>query len=127
MGGTDRQSRSTGVGGAVGGIKAPTVYNSGFNFVQFWDGRAETLEEQAAGPVHNPLEMASNWQEVISKLSADPQMVESFSALFPEGITAQTVVQAVAEFERSLVTANSRFDHWLRGDDEAIDALELHA
>jgi len=126
MGGTDRLSRSTGVGGAVGGIKAPTVYNSGFNFVQFWDGRAETLEEQAAGPVHNPLEMASNWQEVISKLSADPQMVESFSALFPEGITAQTVVQAVAEFERSLVTANSRFDHWLRGDDEAIDALELH-
>ncbi len=125
-GGTDRLSRSMGVGGAVGGIKAPTVYNSGFNFVQFWDGRAETLEEQAAGPVHNPLEMASNWREVISKLSADPQMVESFTALFPDGITEQTIVVAIAEFERSLVTSGSRFDRWLLGDEEAIDTLELY-
>ncbi len=125
-GGTDRLARSTGVGGALGGIKAPTVYNSGFNFVQFWDGRAETLEEQAAGPVHNPLEMASNWREVISKLTADPKMVETFAALFPDGITEENIVRSIAEFERSLVTAGSRFDRWLRGDDKALDELELH-
>ena len=125
LGGTDRQPRSTGVGGVRGGIKAPTVYNSGFNFVQFWDGRANTLEEQAAGPVHNPREMASNWPEVIRKLSADPEMVEAFAELFPDGITSQAIVSAIAEFERSLVTANSRFDRWLRGDDAAIDSFEL--
>jgi len=124
-GGTDRLARSTGVGGALGGIKAPTVYNSGFNFVQFWDGRAETLEEQAAGPVHNPLEMASNWREVISKLTTDPKMVETFTALFPDGITEENIVRSIAEFERSLVTAGSRFDRWLRGDDKAINELEL--
>jgi cytochrome c peroxidase len=124
-GGTDRLDKSVGVGGAKGGIKAPTVYNSGFNFVQFWDGRAITLEDQAAGPIHDPLEMASNWLEVISKLSADPQMVEFFHDLFPQGITEEAIVTAIAEFERSLVTANSRFDRWLRGDDEAITPLEL--
>ncbi|MEJ2691876.1 MAG: cytochrome c peroxidase [Candidatus Thiodiazotropha sp.] len=125
LGGTDHQARSVGVGGVLGGIKAPTVYNSGFNFVQFWDGRANTLEEQAAGPVHNTREMASNWPEVIRKLSVDPEMVDVFAELFPEGITSQAIVSAIAEFERSLVTANSRFDRWLRGDDAAIDSFEL--
>jgi cytochrome c peroxidase len=125
LGGTDHQARSTGVGGVLGGIKAPTVYNSGFNFVQFWDGRANTLEEQASGPVHNTQEMASNWPEVIRKLNADPQVVEAFAELFPDGITPQAIVSAIAEFERSLVTADSRFDRWLRGDDTAIDNFEL--
>jgi cytochrome c peroxidase len=124
-GGSDHAPRSVGVGGAIGGIKAPTVYNSSFNFVQFWDGRASTLEEQAAGPVHNPREMASNWTEVLSKLKADPQMVKAFDELFPDGLTEQAIVTAIAEFERSLVTANSRFDRWLRGDDDAIDPYEL--
>jgi cytochrome c peroxidase len=125
IGGTDHLARSVGVGGAKGEIKAPTVYNSGFSFVQFWDGRAITLEEQADGPVHNPLEMASNWPEVINKLSADAQMAEMFHDLFPEGITEEAIVAAIAEFERSLVTANSRFDRWLRGDEGAITPLEL--
>ncbi len=124
-GGTDGSARSIGVGGARGGIKAPTVYNSGFNFVQFWDGRAETLEEQANGPVHNPLEMASNWPEVMSKLKADPEMVKAFNERFPGGISEQAIVRAIAEFEKSLVTTNSRFDRWLRGDDEAITPFEL--
>ena len=124
-GGTDRAARSVGVGGARGGIKAPTVYNSGFNFVQFWDGRAETLEKQAAGPVHNPLEMASNWSEVLTKLNSDPEAVKAFEELFPEGVTEQAVVTAIAEFERSLVTVNSRFDRWLRGDDDALTLFEL--
>ena len=124
-GGTDRLPRSIGVGGAKGGIKAPTVYNSGFNFAHFWDGRASDLEEQAAGPVHNPVEMASNWSEVIEKLELDPDMVKSFEEVSAEGITSQIIVKAIAEFERSLVTANSRFDRWLRGDDQALDALEL--
>lgn len=124
-GGTDRMARSIGVAGAKGGIKAPTVYNSGLNFVQFWDGRAATLEEQAAGPVHNPLEMASNWPEVISKLQSDPAMSKAFAELFPNGISERAITGAIAEFERSLVTINAPFDRWLRGDDEAVDAFEL--
>jgi len=101
-GGTDRLPRSIGVGGAIGGIKAPTVYNSSFNFVQFWDGRASTLEQQAPGPVHNPLEMASNWPEVLNKLRADPEMVEAFAALFPDGITDRPL-------SRPLSSSNA---HW---------------
>jgi cytochrome c peroxidase len=123
-GGTDGRARSTGVGGVKGVIKAPTVYNSSFNLAQFWDGRVDTLEEQAAGPVHNPLEMNSNWPEVISKLSADPKMTASFESLFNDGITAQHIVAAIAEFEKSLVTPNSRFDRWLRGDDGVLTAHE---
>jgi cytochrome c peroxidase len=124
-GGADHMARSVGVGGAKGTIKAPTVYNSGFNFMQFWDGRAITLEEQVEGPVHNPVEMASNWPEVISKLKSDPEMVRAFSELFPDGVTEQTIVQAIAEFERSLVTINARFERWLRGDNDAIESYEI--
>ena len=123
-GGTDGRSRSTGVGGVKGVIKAPTVYNSIFNLAQFWDGRVDTLEEQAAGPVHNPLEMNSNWPEVISKLSADPDMSAAFESLFSDGITARHIVAAIAEFEKSLVTPNSRFDRWLRGEDGVLSAHE---
>lgn len=123
-GGTDSHARSVGVGGVRGVIKAPTVYNSSFNLAQFWDGRVDTLEEQASGPVHNPLEMNSNWQEVISKLSADREMVSFFKSLFPDGLTAKNIVAAIAEFEKSLVTPNSRFDRWLRGDEGALTASE---
>ncbi|MCU7904268.1 MAG: c-type cytochrome [Candidatus Thiodiazotropha sp. (ex Epidulcina cf. delphinae)] len=116
-GGADGKAESVGVGGAIGGIKAPTVYNTRFNFVQFWDGRAPTLEAQAAGPVHNPVEMNSNWGEVVSKLGNDPSMVADFYALFEDGVTGKNITIAIADFERSLVMLNSRFDRWLRGRD----------
>ncbi|MCP4992366.1 MAG: cytochrome B6, partial [Gammaproteobacteria bacterium] len=63
--GSDSLPSSTGIGGAIGPIKSPTVYNSGTNFLLFWDGRAADLEEQAAGPINNPLEMGSNWEQVL--------------------------------------------------------------
>jgi cytochrome c peroxidase len=124
-GGTDRQPRSMGVGGAMGVIKAPTVYNSCYNFVQFWDGRAKTLEEQAAGPVHNPLEMNSSWAEVISKLRKDPDLVEHFGAIFEDGLTSANIATTIATFERSMVTVNSRFDRWLRGEENVLSEVEL--
>ncbi|MCG7947638.1 MAG: c-type cytochrome, partial [Candidatus Thiodiazotropha taylori] len=123
-GGTDRKPRSTGVGGVMGGIKAPTVYNSSFNLAQFWDGRADSLEIQAAGPVHNPLEMDSTWPEVISKLSQDAAMVELFGQLFSDGITGENIALAIAAFEKTLVTENSRFDRWLSGE-HTLDEREL--
>lgn len=123
-GGTDQAKSSTGIGGAQGPINAPTVLNSGFNFRQFWDGRAETLEDQAAGPVHNPLEMGSNWPEVIGKLSQDKDYPAAFAALYPDGIQGKNITDAIATFERSLVTP-SRFDAFLQGDANAISAEEM--
>ncbi|MCX8017761.1 MAG: c-type cytochrome, partial [Rhodocyclaceae bacterium] len=124
-GGVDHRPVSIGVGGAVGGINAPTVFNSAYNFVQFWDGRAATLEEQAAGPVHNPLEMDSNWPEVIAKLSADASYREAFAALYRDGITPANIVDAIATFERTLVTPDARFDRYLRGEQNVLTPLEL--
>ncbi|MCU7839382.1 MAG: c-type cytochrome [Candidatus Thiodiazotropha sp. (ex Troendleina suluensis)] len=124
-GGSDHRARSVGVGGAIGGIKAPTVYNSCYNFVQFWDGRAPSLEVQASGPVHNPIEMNSNWEEVISKLSNDPALMEQFDTLFEDSLTGDNISIAIAAFERSLVTVNSRFDRWLQGEQGVLTVKEL--
>ena len=108
-------------------MNAPTVYNAVYNFVQFWDGRAKTLAEQAAGPPLNPVEMAStSFDEIIAKLQEDKHYVEVFNTLYPEqGITEATITNAIEEFERTLVTPNSQFDKWLLGDDAALTAEEL--
>lgn len=119
-GGTDLSKSSTGIGGAIGPINAPTTFNSEFQFKQFWDGRAADLKEQAGGPVHNPIEMGSNWPEVIEKLSEDLDFVQEFTAVYPDGLTGDNIADAIAEFERSLLTPDSRFDRYLRGDKTAL-------
>lgn len=123
-GGTDHRRHSIGINGAEGVVNTPTVFNSGFNFRQFWDGRAETLEEQINGPIHSPHEMGSNWQEVITKLTASPDYVAAFAALYPDGIHPHTIQDALATFERSLYTPNARFDQFLRGDGEVLTEAE---
>lgn len=124
-GGVDRTPVSTGINGAQGPINAPTVFNSGASFRQFWDGRARSLEEQAAGPIQNPLEMGSNLAEVMAKLSVDPAVQAQFAAVYRDGLQPKNMLDAIASFERSLITPNSRFDHFLRGDESAISADEL--
>ena len=124
--GVDNKQYSVGVEGKLGGVNAPTVYNAVYNFVQFWDGRAATLADQAAGPPVNPVEMASpNFGAIIAKLYADKAFVSEFKAVYPEGITQATITDAIEQFERTLITPNSRFDKYLRGDKEAITADEL--
>lgn len=118
--GVDQRRVSVGIEGAMGTVNAPTVVNSSLNFVQFWDGRAANLEEQAAGPVHNPTEMGSNWDEVLEKLRRDEHYPARFEALFEDGLTAYNIQRAIAQFERSLVTVNAPFDRYLRGDEQAI-------
>lgn len=126
MGGVDNHQYSHGVEERLGGVNAPTVYNAVYNFVQFWDGRAKTLAEQAAGPPLNPVEMASeSFDEIIAKLQQDENYVKLFAELYPEGITEATITNAIEEFERTLVTPNSQFDKWLLGDDNALTAQEL--
>lgn len=124
-GGTDRRPVSVGVDGRKGEVNSPTVFNTGFNFAQFWDGRATTLEEQVGGPVHNPLEMDSNWDQVAAKLKAAPRYVTAFRALYQDGITGANIADAIAAFERSLITPDSRFDNWLRGERKALTTDEL--
>ena len=119
-GGTDQAQFATGVRKQLGPINSPTVYNSGFQFAQFWDGRAATLEEQAGGPVTNPIEMASNWPEVLGKLNQDDEFVASFEAVYPDGLNDKNITDAIATFERSLVTPNCPFDRYLLGDEEAL-------
>jgi len=125
-GGIDRLKVSIGVGGAVGGINAPTVFNSAYSFVQFWDGRAASLEEQAAGPIHNPIEMNSNWPQVLAKLRADPDYTKAFARSYRNGLTAENIADAIATFERSLVTPNARFDRYLRGERNTMTPQEIH-
>lgn len=124
--GVDNKQYSEGVDGQLGGVNAPTVYNAVYNFVQFWDGRAATLAEQAAGPPLNPVEMASkSFDEIIAKLEKDKLYVEAFKQLYPDGITEANITDAIEQFERTLITPDSRFDKYLKGDKGAISAEEL--
>ena len=123
-GGVDGKERSPGVDGALTAVNTPTVLNSRYNFVQFWDGRAKTLAEQAENVLHNPVSMATNWQEVLGKLRADAYYPGLFIRNYPKrGMTPETVVDAIAEFEKTLVTP-SRFDRYLRGDHAALTEEE---
>lgn len=122
--GVDGKRFSTGIKGNVGKLNTPTVFNSGFNLFQFWDGRAASLEEQMDGPVTNPHEMGAGWPKVIAKLEKDPELAAQFKQTFSDGLTAENIKFSIAEFERTLVTPHSRFDKYLRGDPAAITAEE---
>ncbi|MET0209052.1 MAG: cytochrome-c peroxidase [Burkholderiaceae bacterium] len=124
-GGVDGKSVSIGINGAKGLVNSPTVFNSGSNFRQFWDGRANSLEEQASGPINNPKEMGSNWPEVMAKLAKDGELVVGFKAAYADGLQQKNIQDALAVFQRSLSTPNSRFDKHLRGDKTALNADEL--
>lgn len=119
-GGVDGRARSIGIGGAQGDINAPTVLNSGFNFAQFWDGRAGTLEEQVEGPIHHPREMGSKWTEVVHKLSGDADLRSRFREIFDAEIAEQGIRTAIATYERALITPDSSFDRFLRGEEQAM-------
>jgi cytochrome c peroxidase len=124
-GGADGLAVSVGINGSKGSINAPTVFNTAYNFRQFWDGRAHSLEEQASVPIHNPKEMGSNWAEVLAKLSQDGTMAAAFKTSYPDGLQPKNIQDALATFQRSLTTPHSRFDKYLRGDQQALKPDEL--
>ena len=128
QGGVDNRRFSTGAKGSLGGRNAPTVLNAGFHFAQFWDGRAQTLSDQAKGPILNPVEMAMpSDKAVIEKLSKLPEYKEAFGKAYPSvknPITYQNLADAIAAFERTLIT-HDRFDDFLKGDDKALNKNEL--
>ncbi len=123
--GIDRAITATGFNGQIGALNTPTVYNAVLGIAQFWDGRAPDLETQADGPPTTPSEMASSWNQILSKLAADESMLQQFQKAFPDvdfsaGIPPDLPVVAIADFERTLITPDSPFDRYLRGDDAAV-------
>jgi len=126
MGGSDNLSTSIGHNWQKGPINSPTVLNSSLNVAQFWDGRAKDLQEQAGGPIANPGEMAFTHELAVETLESIPQYVVDFEKAFGAGkLTIERVTKAIAAFEETLVTPNSRFDQWLTGNERAITAGEL--
>lgn len=126
-GGDDSRTFSMGVHGKTGGRNAPTVWNSAFHSVQFWDGRADLLEDQAKGPVTNPVEMGmSEIESAMDKVRAIPGYKPYFEKAFgKDSMTVDNAAKAVAAFERTLITPNSPYDKYVKGDKKAITAQQV--
>jgi cytochrome c peroxidase len=126
-GGEDNRSGSIGVKNQVGGRSAPTVWNSAFNSVQFWDGRAPSLEAQAKGPVTNPIEMGmKSWDDVVARLQQMPEYVKAFSLAFGDNsLNADNAAKAIASYERTLITTNSAYDRYVKGDKSAFTEQQV--
>jgi cytochrome c peroxidase len=126
MGGSDNLKTSIGHNWQQGPINSPTVLNSRLNLAQFWDGRAKDLKAQAGGPIANPGEMAFTHELAVETLNSIPGYVKEFKDVFKvDKISIDEVTTAIAAFEETLVTPNSRFDQWLDGDKKALTADEL--
>ena len=126
-GGDDSRTFSMGVHGKTGGRNAPTVWNSAFHSVQFWDGRADLLEDQAKGPVTNPVEMGvSEIEQAMDKVRAIPGYKPYFDEAFgKDSMTVDNAAKAVAAFERTLITPNSAYDKYVKGDKKAMTAEQV--
>ncbi|MCL2012806.1 MAG: c-type cytochrome [Cystobacterineae bacterium] len=126
--GVDNEAFSAGHRGQLGGRNSPTVYNASMQFVQFWDGRAKTVEEQALGPITNPVEMAmpEDGNRVVATLESMPAYVEAFTRLFPgeaQPVSMENIGKAIGAFERRLITP-TRFHAFLAGDEKALTQAE---
>ncbi|MCX7084165.1 MAG: cytochrome-c peroxidase [Methylococcales bacterium] len=127
LGGEDNRPNSMGVNGQTGGRSAPTVWNAAFNTVQFWDGRAPSLEAQAAGPVTNPIEMGmKSWDDVVVRLKSIKGYQVAFETAFgKDSISKDNATKAIAAYERTLITPYSAFDRYVTGDKDALTAQEI--
>lgn len=127
LGGEDNRPNSMGVNGQTGGRSAPTVWNAAFNAVQFWDGRAPSLEAQAAGPVTNPIEMGmKNWDDVVVRLKSIEGYQLAFEQAFgKDAISKDNATKAIAAYERTLITPNSPYDKYVSGDKSALTEQQV--
>lgn len=126
--GGDGRPVGVGVRGQRGGRGSPTVWNSAFHSVQFWDGRAASLEEQALGPLTNPIEMGMPSHElVMERINQIPGYVQAFKKAFPKdkAPTIQNLGKAIAAYERTLITPNSAFDKYIKGNKKALTPQQI--
>lgn len=119
--GAENRDVSEGIGRQLGERNSPTVFNSAFNFKQFWDGRADDLSHQALTPVTNPVEMGMiSWDDAIKKLESDQTYIDAFMHAYGKDMSKELIVDAIAEYEKTLITLNSPFDKYLRSEATAI-------
>lgn len=111
---------ATGVGGLKGGRGAPTIINTAFQSLQFWDGRAGTLEEQALGPIQNPIEMNMTLPEVVKRLNGIPGYKKQFQKIFGTDVTKEGIAKAIAAFERTVLSGDAPYDRFTAGDAKAL-------
>ena len=126
--GGDGRRTATGIAGQVGGRNVPTVWNAAFQSVLFWDGRARSLEEQAAGPILNPIEMGMpSPAEAERRLAADASYQEAFARVFGpgQGVSFDRIVKAIAAYERTLITPDTPYDRFVRGDGSALTPAQI--
>lgn len=116
---------SKGVDNLVGSRNSPTVLNAVFNFRQFWDGREPNLSHQVSGPLHDPAEMATNWPDVIEKLSKNEYFSQAFHDISPSGITEENIIKAIVTYEESLITPGAPIDQFLLGDKNALTPQQI--
>jgi cytochrome c peroxidase len=125
LSGADRRRVSIGVGGAAGRLNALSVFNAAFNFRQFWDGRAVTLEDQALLPIETEFEMANTLDAVVAFLEADPEYTGRFEQVYPDGVSNANMADAMAHYQRStFIRLDTPFQRHLSGDDNALGELE---
>ena len=125
-GGADITPFSLGFDGKPVAINTPSVFNASLNFKQFWNGRVDTLEAQIEQVVISPVEMGSDWKTVVQNLTDLPLYQRAFSQAYPDGVTAANVQNALATYERTLLTPNSRFDQYLLGNTEILTTQEKY-
>ncbi|WP_256348005.1 cytochrome-c peroxidase [Pseudomonas yamanorum] len=125
-GGADNRAFSLGFDGKPVTLNTPTVFNASLNFKQFWNARVDTLQAQVEQVVTSPMEMGNDWKTVIRSLSALPHYQATFRQIYPDGITPANVQNALATYERTLLTPNSRFDQYLQGDTDILTLQEKY-
>jgi cytochrome c peroxidase len=126
LGGADDKRFSIGFDGQPVTVNTPTVLNASLNFVQFWNGRADTLEEQIKEVVISHSEMGNTWENVVAALGQDENYVSTFKAAYPDGITITNIQNALASYEKTLLTPNSRFDQYLAGNTDILTLDEKY-
>ena len=118
---TDGRPVSMGIKGQLGQRNSPTILNALYNKFQFWDGRAKTLEDQAALPIQNPVEMGQpNLEAAVAKIAAVPEYEQAFRQVFGRPVNGADLVRAIASYERTQFSFDSPFDHFIGGDKNAI-------
>jgi cytochrome c peroxidase len=123
-GGADGRPRAMSPNGPPRSRNTPTVFNVAFNFAYHWDGAMPTLEAQAEHVLLSPTVMHTTWPELLGKLGEDPDYPASFKASYPNGLTPSNILDALATYQRSLITPNARLDQYLRGQPQALTAEE---
>jgi cytochrome c peroxidase len=124
--GASRKSHDVGVDGSTLPLNTLTIFNAALNFRYGWEGKYRTLEADALGALEGPTTMGTSTSEIVEKLKADPSLRQDFATAYGEGPDQANILDAIARFERTLVTPGSRFDRWLTGDAAALSENEMN-